>query len=663
MDKQIFKKLHTPLRNKQGSTLIWALVATIILGLIITSIFAITATTISTTKNSQIHTQAYYTAQSINDRIATWLTNIPYYPNDPATELNPDDDPLLADFEDQYDFIQKLIVKSSTVTPSVTMNYTQADLGSGMGSATTSIEFEKGDTDIDPPDPDRIKITTTATFRETKEKLTTYLEAQKIQDFISVNTGFGYDVPEIQSMMENLDSLPEWAGAAVPSKQYVAATTSNTGSWWRYFNNNYSDPSTYNQYMDLLLFANSDYNSATGVTRHDYDYSYIRNLSATGIVNLRVHLDPSQGPMTSTYNNSAGTEIYAGENATSVPVFPYNAKKGVLLTVSNTAAGMNITHNPLTYYTLPIESEFWPDITLGPYLNGGLTLNNTVYNGTQNTVYNNLRLYLTDDSGKSFKVTGGVTVTRGMLYTKRPAVLGGNMDDTGSTNRADIRNETSNRDLVFDTYSFVFASPTAQDAPLTQSVMQGNGGAGKMIMHNGSILIQNNHQLTIANGAEINANENKGIVIEPGGNLVIEPGAVITGNIYASAGSNITINGGSVTGNIYCSGNMTINGNFTLNQLNNADNVTLGYTGELSGIFIYNDTNIGVGTLTMDTVPVITGDSGNIHTFVPYDTGISDAQADAIFCDNHNEDTNACEHWLSEDYAWQPQIASTVREN
>jgi hypothetical protein len=224
------------------------------------------------------------------------------------------------------------------------------------------------------------------------------------------------------------------------------------------------------------------------------------------------------------------------------------------------------------------------------------------------------------------------------------------------------------RNLTFDTSQMIFANP-GEDQSTRHSLIQGSlTGTGKTYMNNGSILIQNNHELSINSGAYINANLNKGIVIEAGGKLIVNTGADITGNIYVANGATLTINGGTITGNIFCSGTLNIAGSFTLNALDsNPDNIALGYLsnvdGEnLAGIYLYNNAQTGVGTLNISGNPLILGTANKIHNFLPND--ISEPLADNIFCQGtgatERGDYNFCRHWGGELWTW--QVLSTERE-
>jgi hypothetical protein len=429
--------------------------------------------------------------------------------------------------------------------------------------------------------------------------------------------------------------------------------------------------------MDLLAVSNgvspyfdgtdsdnnySDYNSVTGFTKHDYSYMYLYN-PPTGISDLKILLDYSRGPylLAGPSNNYSYYQTPGVGDATLLTQYPYGDKKGVLLTVSGGGAGVTIAHDPITYYTIDQGSPYSTDITLAIPIGG---MGNAEI---RDITYANMHLYITDTSEKKFNILGGkLTLTNGALYTKRSTIIGGDFSDSGSSRSTIISDHMKARDLTFNTSQMIFANP-GEGQSTRHSLIQGSlTGTGKTYMNNGSILIQNNHELSINSGAIINANQNKGIVIEAGGKLIINAGADITGNIYVANGATLTINGGRINGNIYCSGNLVLGGSFELNYFDNDANVVLGYIhnatdGNLTGIFIYNDTQTGVGSLSTTAMVSISGNANKIHTFLPINNNdLSLSNPNSIFCDEHNATTNLCEHWGTELWTW--QVLSTERE-
>ncbi|MDR0350744.1 MAG: hypothetical protein LBH64_04245, partial [Coriobacteriales bacterium] len=171
----------------------------------------------------------------------------------------------------------------------------------------------------------------------------------------------------------------------------------------------------------------------------------------------------------------------------------------------------------------------------------------------------------------------------------------------------------------------------------------------------------------------------KGIVVEGGGSLTIKTGAIVVGNIYVQAGASLTIESARIDGNIYCAGTLTLAGDLVLNELRNADNLNLGFYNQtpagynLSGIYIFNDTTSGVGSLILDTsgsVPRIHAESngGKIHSFVPYNnselgaSGITDAQANQLFCAKRDLVNNRSTEFRRDYFLWQVVPSSTREE-
>lgn len=639
----------------QGSTLTWVMVVSIVLVLLIGTMLTIITYNAHTTQLDTRETQAYYTALTVNERIVTWLSDTPA----PGTL---DESANNADVIEAYRFIEDLIEKKTIV-----QSYTEDELGSSMGTATTTLEY------LTNTEGEYINITTAAEFANSKETLTTTLYLKKVSEFNSVNTGFDYSDPSISSVLEEINEIPTWASQTKLTDQYAS------GSWWTYFLVRSNETSIVDYRMDLLSITQGDIGS--NGPKHDYSYKYLQNAGFSGTQGkdlVRINLDPSRGPFYIT--QTSGSQIPDVGSSTNPIVeypFPYNnlelrpSAKGILLTVS-AVGGSGVTykvgHKKIVYYTKDFEGsteDHWSNITLGTYYGGGTT----PPKDGEPLAYQNLSLYFTDTSEKTFEINSGINITSGTMYTKRSTTIGTVFDDTGqsSANRQNLINYSKRNDLVFETYNFVFANPGDGESQ-RHSRMQGAGvsagdGVSKTIMNNGSILVQANHELTIGSGAVINAQANKGIVIEPGGSLVIEGNTQITGNIYVSNGATLTINGNAqITGNIFCSGTLNINSSFELYALNNnQDNIDLGYIstnaehGNCTGIFIYNDTTIGVGTLNIASGCSVLSPTGPpnqsnlIHTFIPYPDYPS-----SLFCNHKDPDsnTNLCAEWDTGSKVW-----------
>ncbi|MDR1359192.1 MAG: polymer-forming cytoskeletal protein, partial [Coriobacteriales bacterium] len=161
---------------------------------------------------------------------------------------------------------------------------------------------------------------------------------------------------------------------------------------------------------------------------------------------------------------------------------------------------------------------------------------------------------------------------------------------------------------------------------------------------------------------------------ETGGSLIIGTDANITGNIYVNRGASLTIEPNcTIKGNIYCAGVLTIEGSFKLDALDtNPDNIELGMVstnskyGNATGIFIYNDATIGVGTLNVPndgSTVVITNtagfETGKIHSFVPYPEYATNLFGAA---GTYDERSHVCTQFVMEQLVWQERPGSTTEE-
>ncbi|MDR1088184.1 MAG: polymer-forming cytoskeletal protein [Coriobacteriales bacterium] len=662
----------------RGSTLTWVMIVAIVLTLVIASIGAIISFNFHATTLNRTQTQAYYTAQSVNARIVNWLSGVPA-----PDSLDPLDAPdNYAAVQEPYEFIQNLktayLADGSAEYPEV-QDYSEADLGGNMGTATTTVEFTSKVCN-------ELKITTTATYADTQETLSTSLYLQQLSHFNAIKTDFDYSEAGIAAALEDVANLPDLAKEAtwMPEFRYGAAGDNKP---WSYFEVRPPVSVTpVNYKFDLLSVAAGDYNGSTKTVRRNYSYKYLSALYDFKDL-AYVGLDPTRGTFLITQNSTAMVDngiapitsemIGTDTNKRIDGGFPYNVEghKGVLLTETGYFAGK------LVYYTLdhPYDEHFtesdWPDITLAAYYSGDAEP------VPQRLLYNNgLSLYLTDTSQKKFEMNTGYTIGSGTLYTKRNTNIGTIFDDTTFANNASTLIPFSKKeDLIFTSYDFIFADP-GEGQTRRHSRIAGPGhwtndstAASRVRLQSGSILVQNNHELAIAWGAVLNAQENKGIVVETGGSLIIEAGADITGNIYVNRGATLTIAGNcTIKGNIYCAGTLNLNSNFTLNALDdNPDNIELGMTtdspyGNAAGIFIYNDTSIGVGSLNVPdkgvgiTISHTTGfETGKVHSFVPY----PDYNA-ALFGDpsTYNAKSHLCTQFEVNQYVWAERPGSTTEE-
>lgn len=653
------------------------MVASLVLTLLIAAIIAIISYNYNTTSLDRTKTQAYYTAQTVNERIVNWLSGTP----SPDTAL----DPTSSNYEavkDPYNFVRDLIADWDT--PEV-QSYTEEELGPGMGTATTTVEFTTNRFD-------EIQITTTAEYAGVSETLSTLMHLQRMSDFNTINTGFDYSDPGISEALADVQDISTWSAQAAWAIQCDSADAAVDGGngagtgvdtdvgWWSYFLNVYRD-GIVDYRMDLLAVSPGDYTENPSSLRHDYSYRYLLDsgfASGVGKDLVRIGLDPSRGAffLNQTYESPVSGIPAVAVGSSDNPVinsFPYNntalrpTVKGVLLSMADEGpdAVTALKSAKVVYYTLDhagFDSANWPDITLGTSYGSGSTPPSTPF------IWKDLSIYLSDTSEKAFEINSGITVTSGTLYTRRNANIGTVFNDTGNSNNAVMNNYTKTTPLVFDAYNFIFADP-GQDATQRHSTLAGTAyydanGTARTTVDNANILIQNNHELTIGAGATINTRYNKGIIIEPGGSVVIEAGCDITGNIYVSSGATLTIQGeATIRGNIFCAGILNINGSFVLNNFDeHPDNIALGHVtyqnNNAAGIFIYNDTNIGVGTLNISGNPVILSNYGTppngIHTFVP-----APGYPSSLFCDHANADTHVCGQWESNAYVWTQRPGST----
>jgi hypothetical protein len=627
-------------KNKSGATLVWALVTMLVLTLILAIVLTVVGTMSARTQTDRSETQAYYTATTVNTRIVNWLQNTLADPDaddewDPLTETN----------VEQFNFINDTLILEPN--RQVTFEYDEDDLGEGMGTTKTTITYVQSKTNDYTKD--EIKVSTVATYHDEKEAVYAVLHPSLTQEINSVDTGFDYSDPDISNVLTRVGQVNDWAATA----QYMAQPRYE---WRSYFTVRASEFSG-NYKMDLLAVSNAgnpsngvypatnDYNDVNGTTAHEYSYKYLRNLAA--LTDLKILLDESRGPFlisgthdsNSYYPDPTLSDTADPNYAQPIATFPYATKKGNLISLSGSGIGYNVTHNPITYYTIdhpgcPYETT---DITL--------ILALQLTNNPVATDYENMHIYMTDTSEKKFYIQGGrLTISDGSIYTKRSAEFGGYFYDAGNTGSASYTSVMQNEDMVFQRSQLIFADP-GENQSLRTSVMKGCGGSGKLRMNNGCILIQNNHQLSIQNGAIINANENKGIVVEGGGSLIIDNGAEVTADIYVASGGTLTINSGAfITGNIHVMGNLVINGNYTYNVTTPTD--------PTQGIFIYNDTNIGVGTLNFTNPTTDNYGNGRIHTFLPNTQLANESYNNYNFCDDRATN-NVCEHWISKEYRWQ----------
>jgi hypothetical protein len=155
-----------------------------------------------------------------------------------------------------------------------------------------------------------------------------------------------------------------------------------------------------------------------------------------------------------------------------------------------------------------------------------------------------------------------------------------------------------------------------------------------------------------------------GIYAFGGGTVNIAAQAQLQSRIWVDAESALTIgNGAVITGDLYVLGTLTIPASFQLNydsrdlvdNPNTAD--VLENQPDTHGIYLYDDPALGSATLLHPSTPIVSGNSGRIHSFAAH-PDMTGATAAAVFCDNRDEGNNACQHWLTANEFWVRQGTS-----
>jgi hypothetical protein len=122
--------------SRDGSALVWSMIVVIVLLILIGVMASVVQASYHGQKASQVSTQAYYTARSVNERVANWL-------NGTANEAPG------AGATDQQTFIERL--KNAYPVP-ITQSYSAADLDPGsegkMGSADVEVSINDQQTVI-----------------------------------------------------------------------------------------------------------------------------------------------------------------------------------------------------------------------------------------------------------------------------------------------------------------------------------------------------------------------------------------------------------------------------------------------------------------------------------------------------------------------------------
>jgi hypothetical protein len=133
----------------------------------------------------------------------------------------------------------------------------------------------------------------------------------------------------------------------------------------------------------------------------------------------------------------------------------------------------------------------------------------------------------------------------------------------------------------------------------------------------------------------------------------------LVGNVYILQAGLMDINGGAIKGDVKSIGKITVNASFVLNHPElMVDNPNTAGVDESQpkyhGVFIYNFPNEGVGELVVVGSPVITGNSGRIHSFVGY-PDITGTTAQNLFCEHRDSGNNRCKLWDTGNQVWARQ--------
>jgi hypothetical protein len=644
------------IKSSKGSTLVYVLVTGIVLTLILAIILSMLTFNQHRTRLQKTHTQAYYTAQTMNERIATWITGIPGLDDEGNGTLPDADADIWTEKADPIAFLANLKTRPDY---KIVQENSAEDLGGQVGSATTTIQYRDPGGLSDPAKFRNIRITTKATVAGQTETLSLDMSLQVAQTYSMANTNFEYGTPAIQKILGEIPMLDDWRDGSAGAKR--------DGSDWNYFDAAGIVTPIENQTIDGITakfsYMNPLYYTATASTTRNYNMTYIRVNTSGSMVDadLKVCFDYNQGPIRtdgfvpSTYPPTPG---YLNDG--SLIMFSYGGGATFPPTSAN--------NKTLTYYTsqnsVGTAGMTYPSsITISPYLSGGTT--------PAAQLFNNFFFYATDLSDAKVRILNGVTVNSGGIYTKRSAEIGATANVLGAPLMLPF---TQSNPMVFNNSQMIFADPGESQAQRSSIVQGYNGTTAYVSMSNGNVLVQRRHKLTIGNYVTFACGDEKGITVESGGELVINSGANITSNIYVQNGASLTINGGTITGNIYCSGALIINGSFTQNHLDsNADNIELGYLstadikGEqvnLSGIYIYSgDSNAGALTITSTpSVPQISGNGGKIHTFVtptmtPAVT-LSESQSNGLFTSMSDPNSHITKEFETGYFAWMTKQGS-----
>jgi hypothetical protein len=169
-----------------------------------------------------------------------------------------------------------------------------------------------------------------------------------------------------------------------------------------------------------------------------------------------------------------------------------------------------------------------------------------------------------------------------------------------------------------------------------------------------SIFVRSGGTLTLQSGAKVKAEQ---IIVEDGGVLNILGASRVTATIAVAHGGEIIISGGAtIIGDVLVSGEMSLNGTLTLYPptllVDDPETAWDDSKPENHGVFIYNSQTYGVGSLVLGGTPlVLAPQGGGLHSLANM-SGITGKDADNVFCDGHDPETNICTHFSVDSNIW-----------
>ncbi|MDR0596650.1 MAG: hypothetical protein LBG50_03825, partial [Clostridiales Family XIII bacterium] len=163
-------------KKRRGSALVWSMAVIIVLLVMVMIVAQVITASFRGTVESEVNTQAYYTARTVNERLVNWLSGAKW---SPSYAVNLPSNPAPTDAQK---FIKNLIngngwaggVATDDDGHTVVSEYGEADLGGSMGTADAKISVN-----YDDPDPDRqnriITVETAGHFGDETKSVKTQL--------------------------------------------------------------------------------------------------------------------------------------------------------------------------------------------------------------------------------------------------------------------------------------------------------------------------------------------------------------------------------------------------------------------------------------------------------------------------------------------------------